>query len=128
MWLLVLGVGTADACLNEMVMAHGRFERVARAAPPAPSVSELRAAAAAALERRMLEDARFVRLEVARRERLATEARLAEEARLDAEWRTRWGTVGVALGVLGAIASAGATAWLAVRVERAGGRREVRYA
>ncbi len=121
MWLILGVVGSADACLNELSAAERRYAEAKRV-----EVAQQQAASevAARLER----DTWRVRREVAASERRRVEAELAAAALADATWRRQVGTTGAVVGLAGAVLSAVLTTWLAVRVERAGGRKEVRYA
>lgn len=120
MWLVLGLVSTGEACLNELTAAEKRWIAEQKAQEDA-EIARLRAEAEA--ERA----AELARREAVQRERLAVEARLRAEREADAAHRERWGTTGAAVGFGGATLCAAFTAFFAVRVERAGGRREVRY-
>lgn len=124
MWLVLGALGSADACINELTAAERRRIAVAQAT----TVEEAQRRAAVAVAAHLAQDTSLVRIEVARRARQEAELRLAAEASAARERQAWWATLGVGVGLVGALASAVVTAALAVRVERAGGRREVRYA
>lgn len=124
MWLILGVVGTADACLNEMAAAE---QRVAQ--QQAQREAEEQAERARLLEQaRQEREAERVRRTELRRLQEESAARVAAEEQADRAFRARWGLIGTTIGVAGAMICAAFTAWVALRVERAGGRREVRYA